>query len=273
MGKLEDVSAELIIDYKYFDENFVAQSNFNLSSQVLKGESFDILSMPNGSYSIVVYDITLGVYSVAAEQLTINNTLQATAIQIHDVSPAKVVLQAPTLTINGFNLPTLQDLQNGATLAIGLFLTKDLKTDGTSYATKTIYNNSNSKLNREGYLLFNAANQKEDAGGKGSITVISTTQIKVSLSSLNVSPDVVAGYDKGTTLTLVLELSINTNATFSYSPTILPAIPPQICFLTNTLDDFEENESVVLGNNVSVDGDSGQTILNGKSADFPCVSI
>jgi hypothetical protein len=203
---------------------------------------FNIKTLPSSAYYVVVYDNNTGAYSVAPDIIIINASRGG--MQIHDVSPTITTLKSPTFTINGFNFPVLNDINNGAIL-------KALLSFSNSNTAIPISSNAT--------LLINKTSNVNDINNNGSLTT-DATKIIAKFSNLNFIID----DNTSTTIFLILQVSYPTqnissgkiNETQVSSPISLQA-PPVISFLSNAETFSNINKTLV-----SIDQSTGQVIAN-----------
>lgn len=204
--------------------------------------TFNIKTLPASAYYVAVYDSKTGAYSVAPDVVVVNNIDN---LQIHDIVPIITTLSSPTFTINGFNFPIVDDINNGATLTATLSYFDNI-TSGifpiSTNATLTIDKTSNSK----------------DINGNGTLET-TDTKITAKFSDLHMLSDNIAS----TTIFLILQviypktLTIPKNDNVQVSPPVSIQAPPIILFLSNSeaVDNSTKRP-------ISIDHDTGQVILD-----------
>jgi len=218
---------------------------------------FQIKTLPAGTYKVVVFDATTGDYDVAPINITIN--LSAGNLQIHDVSPSTVVLQSPSFTVNGFNFPTQEDIQNGAAVTISL-VDSNTKNSVPGQGVNALFDDA--------FLQIDKNSPINSKNGKGSITLTTNSQLIARFTALHVSaPDLIALPTN--TFKLYIEITYETPnpSEGKISEAILSDVlqiqeQPVISFLTNTMSNPPEN--VYNKSLVRVDQATGQVIAFGK---------
>lgn len=160
-------------NYNYFssDNTIKSSGEDGHLPEKLPAIKLVINTLPTGTYYIVVYDENTGAYSRAPDIITYNANVGG--LQIHDVSPLTTILQAPTFTINGFNFPTTDDINNGATLSV--ILTSDTTTFGPI-----------EPLTSTSILMIDKTSPSTDINKNGSLD-LSADKIIARFSNLNFS--------------------------------------------------------------------------------------
>jgi hypothetical protein len=208
--------------------------------------TFNINSLPADTYTVVVYDQTTGAYSSAPYPITINN--QKRGLQIQDVKPSPVVLQAPTFTVDGFNFPTTDDLSHllSFTVAITSLSSPDVALDPTASLTIT------------------SASPANDVDGNGTITLVSDTQFKANFTNFNPTTAMLEG-DVLLSIQVNYPLAFTKTSDTQYSKPLIIKSAPVIQFLTNTLSN--PPPGAYPQSLVSVDQTTGKVIAYGVIQD------
>ncbi len=175
---------------------------------------FVIKTLPADTYIVVIYDSVTGLYAIGPNLITFQS--KDIGIQIHDVSPNPVVLQGPKFTINGFGFPIVDDLNNGISVIVTM-TGSGLSTDENSG------------------LQINSTSTIKDINGRGSIKLISASQMVAEFEAINFIPSP----NDDPTIYLTVSLFNNNigpgllQHQDCKSPSITIQSPPVIKFLTN----------------------------------------
>lgn len=142
--------------------------------ETLETVQFRIKTLPAGAYNVVVYDDITGDYDVAPVVISIN--VSTAGMQIHDVSPQTTVLQNPSFTVNGFNFPVLDDLNNGAIFTVSLV-----------NSDQTTSSQNNTLFGPATFLQIDKSSPSKAKNGNGTISLNSEAQFTVNFSNLHIS--------------------------------------------------------------------------------------
>lgn len=246
-----------IIGYNYLLPDGISIKNSGPKNQLpannLSTIKSGILTLPVGNYYVIVYDETMGSYSRAPDVITI--TSEISGIQIQDIEPTTVILQNPTFTINGFNFPSIDDINNGAILTVML-------TNISAFAESLTPLVSIRPISQTAILTIDSSSSSSDINNNGTISLISSSQIKTEFSSLNFTP--VSNLQTVVYLRIEVIYPINSNKNKINDIQISDAIniqsPPVIQFLTNTDSTPNIGKSLV-----RVDQKTGQVISNNSA--------
>lgn len=264
LGALTTYSpASPLKNYLYLlpDGTHTNSKNNTLPQDPLSIVQFTIKTLPAGAYSVVVYDAKTGDYDVAPVKITIN--LSTGNMQIHDVSPDPVVLQSPSFTVNGFNFPTADDINNGATFTVSLV--DPNKNNGVvGQGISSLFTNAFLEISKD---ANNSAN--------GSIDLKTSSQFIANFTNLHIT-DVDLSILADNTFRICAEVIYqNPNPAqgkinqIVFSEIVQIQEQPVIYFLTNTTAVLpSEIQNAYPKSLVRVDKSTGQVIAYGKAEDF-----
>lgn len=250
LGELNTFAPAEINEYDYFLPNrtIVNSGPDGHLPDLLPIQKFSVNTIPPGLYVVVVYDGATGLYGYAPDYITITSDLNK--LQIHSVSPSPVVVQNPTLTINGFGFPTPENINNEAVFIITL-----------SSSDKTIKYLDESEKSQ---LIINKHSYPNDARGNGHISDLTEESFKAHFSGLNYLPEPADNKN----FYVILSTSYSEqdlNAGRIDDNTVSTAVridsPPVIKFLTNADAEPKSNNKSL----VRVDQKTGQVIVDGET--------
>jgi hypothetical protein len=156
--------------------------NNGLPPDPLTTVQFSIKTLPAGTYQVVVYDGDTGDYDIAPVVISIG--LRSGKMQIHDVSPQTIVPQSPSFTVNGFNFPLPDDINNGAVFTVSLA--------DASQEQAIVGKNINSVFGPTAFLQIDKAHPTNSKNGNGSITLSSDSQFIAKFENLHVTNDMLS---------------------------------------------------------------------------------
>ena len=224
---------------------------------------FSINTLPAGTYRVVVYNSITGDYDTAPLFVTID--LHSGKIQIHDVSPETVVLQSPSFTVNGFNFPTTNDINNGAVFTISLV--------GSSKTNAVAGQKVSSLFGAAAFLQIDKTSPVNSKNGNGTITLTSDSQFTAKFTNLHVT-DLTKITDN--TFKMYIEVAYKTQniAKGKINEAALSDIlqvekQPVINFLTNSTTALPDDINGAYKKSlVRVDQSTGKVIAFGQPEDF-----
>lgn len=252
-----------LTDYTYRspDGTLLTSGKTGVLPSDVEAVQFQVKTLPAGTYYVVVYDSVTGDYDVAPVLITIS--LAAGNLQVHDVTPSTVVLQSPSFTVNGFNFPTSDDINNGATMTVSL-VDSNTKNSVPGQGLSSLFENA--------ILVINKTSPTTSIFNNGSITLTSNSQFVAKFTDLHVTTaDLVALADNTFKLYVEITYASPNPSQGKINEAVLSGVlqiqeQPVIYFLTNTESDPPEN--IYPKSLVRVDQATGQVIAFGTPQNY-----